>query len=238
MKTASLMKRWRRGVAFLKWLASPRSVSIHGVIASTEPALAPRNVRKALYEGVYEAEEARACREHLRPGDRVLELGGGVGVISTVCATICGSKNVLTYEANPILEPVIRRNYELNNVSPELRLKAVSSEPGSLTFFANPNILSSSLIKRKGGEEITVETDGVADICAEFRPNCLICDIEGEEVKVLPAADLSKIRLILAEVHPHIVGDAKIEALIDYLKAQGFQTTLRHIQLTARREGA
>ncbi len=36
-----------------------------------------------------------------------MELGAGLGFLSTYCAKIMGSDNVVTYEANPALEPYI-----------------------------------------------------------------------------------------------------------------------------------
>ena len=231
-----LNKRVRRIKAFFRRLSSPRVASLHGVVATTDPSLVPRNIWRALYEGVYEAEEARACRNNLQPGDRVLELGGGIGLISVISAQICGSENVVTYEANPSLEAIIRRNYQLNGVAPQLRLKAISTQRGSTTFFANSNVLSSSLIQRKGASGIDVELDSIGDVCEELRPTCIVCDIEGAEIDVLPAADLSDVRLLVVEVHPHVVGEEKVAALIRHIEAQGFRTELHNIQLVAVRD--
>ena len=104
----------------------PRVVTIGGVRVPRDPAMIPDEVIALIYQERWEA-EARLCREALRPGDRVLEIGAGTGFIGSLCARICGSENVLSYEANPRLEPLIRRTYALNGVSPTLRMRAIAA---------------------------------------------------------------------------------------------------------------
>ena len=98
-------------------------------------------VRSALFKGTYEDNERRLVRGLLKPGDRVLEIGTGIGLVSLVCAKICGAGNVLSYEANPQLERIIRKNYELNGLTPNLRMRAVTTDGRSVSFF-RPTISS------------------------------------------------------------------------------------------------
>ena len=50
---------------------------------------------------------------------------------------------------------------------------------------------------------------------------------EGGEVDLLPQADLASVRELIIELHPHIVGDEAIAALIGALKARRFAETGR-----------
>lgn len=199
----------------------PRVVTLHGVRVPTDPALIPEVIIDLIYTGRYERSEAQLCREVLRPGDRVLELGAGIGFMGSLCAKICGSGSVLTYEANTEVEAVIRRTHKLNRVSPELRMRAVAATAGESIFYFNNNIISSSLIDRDFGGASPVKCDSLAQVVEAFRPTVIVCDIEGAEVDVLPSADLTGVERMVVELHPKIVGEERNERLISDLAAQG-----------------
>ena len=54
----------------------------------------------------------------------------------------------------------------------------------------------------------------------------LICDIEGGEVALLSDADLKGLRLVILETHTWAVGEARTDALIRKLMADGFNLDL------------
>ena len=54
------------------------------------------------------------------------EIGCGIGLVSLVARKICTEGFVISYEANPQMETLIRKNYALNNLVPNLEMKAVS----------------------------------------------------------------------------------------------------------------
>src|ERR1043166_271413 len=87
-------------------------------------------------------------REFLSKGDRVLEIGGGVGFISLLCARICGPENVLTYEANSGMQSPIKVNQSLNGLPPRVRLKAIPAPEREVPFYTNENFFPSSLPPR------------------------------------------------------------------------------------------
>ena len=193
-----------------------------GVALHTGAGDLPESERGHIFKGGYEAVEAELVSAIVRPGDRVLEVGAGIGFVSILCAKLAGEGRVTSYEANPKLEPTIRANYTLNGLSPDLRMKAVTKDGTSSSFFANDNILSSSLIDRKlTASKITVESDPIAAAMADVQPDVIVMDVEGAEVDLLPAADLSGVRAMIVEVHPHIVGEAPIAAMDAALAGQG-----------------
>lgn len=197
-----------------------------GVDLKTGPSDIPKTVRSHVFKGGYEAVEAELVKGILKPSDRVLEVGTGIGFVSILCAKLASEGHVTSYEANPALEQIIRDNYALNDLSPDLRMKAVTVDGSPIRFFADPNILSSSLIDRDiASNEITVDSDPIADVMAEVAPNVIVMDVEGAEVDLLPAADLSNVRAMVVEVHPHIVGVAKIAAMDEALAEQGLLPT-------------
>lgn len=210
-------RRYRRRLS-----ERPTHVHHFGITLPTDPAIIPEHVIDLIYSERYEGDEARMIQKELRHGDRVLELGAGIGFIGCLAAKICGSENVRTYEANPKLEAIVRRTHELNNVVPDLRMQAIAKTTGPATFYQNDNVVSSSLVDRNFGGMI--EVDGVAlnDVVAEFRPSVIVCDIEGAEVDIFQSVDLSCVTRILIELHPKIVGTDANEEFIAFLEGQGF----------------
>ena len=78
-------------------------VELGGVKIPVSRALSD-NIRAALYDGYYESAELRTIHSKLEPEDRVMEIGAGIGFISSCCAKKIGSDRVLAYEANPQTE--------------------------------------------------------------------------------------------------------------------------------------
>ncbi|MEL7285312.1 MAG: FkbM family methyltransferase, partial [Pseudomonadota bacterium] len=187
----------------------------------TDSRLVPENVIDLIYRERYETQEAEVIQKELRQGDRVLELGAGIGFIGSLAAKICGSGNVRTYEANSNLEPLIRRTYELNGVTPDLHMKAIASSTGPVTFYQNDNVVSSSLVDRDFGGDTTVNGVSLSEVISEYMPDTIVCDIEGAEVDVFKGLDLSKVRTVLIELHPKIVGAAANDHFIESLSTAG-----------------
>ena len=206
-------------------LRDTKIVTLDGIRVHSSAHWAPQAVRNGLYKKTYEDAERRLLLTDLRDGDRVLEIGAGIGVVGMLAASVTGGGNVLSYEANPALEPVIKANHSLNAAVPDVRFKAITTDGAPVQFHRAPNILSSSIHQRRQTEEtITVESDSLADAIAEFAPDVLVMDVEGAEIDLLDGAPLGGIRSIVLELHPHIVGEAAIEKLLAGLEADGFRT--------------
>ena len=68
---------------------------------------------------------------------------------------------------------------------------------------------------------MTVESDPTDQILAHERATVLVMDVEGVEIDLLRAADLSGLCEIIVELHPHIVGKKATRAMIDDVCARG-----------------
>ena len=66
-----------------------------------------------------------------------------------------------------------------------------------------------------------VEVRAVNEELARVAPTVLICDIEGAEADLLPAADLSGLRAAIVEVHPQWIGQAGVQAVFDAMNRGG-----------------
>lgn len=208
-------------------LTNTQTVTLDGVTVRSGKGVVSNSVRNELYKGLYERHERAILRAVLKPGDRVLEIGCGIGLISLICARICGAENVHSFEANAAMESVIRGNYALNGLAPKLTMAAVTADGRDLTFFRQSNVLSSSIFDRNlGGEPLTVASVAIDAICRDIRPDVLVMDVEGAEDELLPAlpeADLP--RAIVVEMHSHILGGERVLALCDELVARGYTLT-------------
>jgi FkbM family methyltransferase len=215
-----------------------KTVRIDGLTLSCDPVSVPRSVATALIKGSYEAPERQLVAEAIRPGDRVVEIGTGIGLVSLLCNRLAGAGSVLSFEANASLEPVIRANFDLNGMKPRLRLKAVTADGAPISFFRNENIVSSSVYDRGlSAERVTVESEPIGHVLVEERATVLVIDVEGAEIALLADESIENLREIIVETHPHIVGEAETEAMIAALVARGFSVARRihkNVRLTRK----
>ncbi|MEM9107707.1 MAG: FkbM family methyltransferase, partial [Pseudomonadota bacterium] len=204
-----------------------KTISISGIVLNTDPEIVPKGIRKQLLQKDYETPELKLVRLGITAQDRVLEIGAGIGFVGIACAKICGQDNILSYEPNPKMKPVIEANYSLNGMRPNLRSKVVAVTSGELEFFFSEHVLSSSLVDRKQGTPTRVEADAISAVVDEFRPTAIVMDAEGAEIDLLPECDLTNVSTIAIEMHPHIVGAPAISELRAHLGEHGFAETKR-----------
>lgn len=183
-----------------------------GVHVPASPFLNETRIRR-MNEGRYEGEEIKGALDVVQPGDRVLELGAGLGVVGAVIAKNAQPDAVLSFEANPNLIPHIRALHRMNGLEEmmEVRHQVVTvgaNQPDHVTFHLRTSFLGSSLIQneRRRTTPVEVETVSYDTIIKSFRPDVLIMDIEGGELELLRHANLRGIRAIVLEFHPDAYG--------------------------------
>ena len=206
--------------ALLRPIVEIEGVRIYRGSGLTVPVL------EALDERRYEKPETRITLHALRSGDTVLELGTGLGFISSLCARKVGDGNVHSFEANPALERIIKRNYWLNRVSPSLNICLLGEENGSVTFYVMKNFWSSSTIQGYRAKPIQVPTRRFNDELERLRPNFLIIDIEGGEHDLIHYARLDGVEKVCIELHPHLLGEEAVAEVEAFFLGQGFQEDL------------
>lgn len=181
-------------------------------------------MRQTLYRKDYEQHELRILQQVLRAGDRVMELGSGMGLLSIVCAKKLGDANVATFEGNPEMEPIIRANYDVNGVNPSLTMAMVGPAAGQAKFHIRPNFWASSSHdgRAEGSRTVIVPVRALDDELARFRPNFLIVDIEGGEKDLFDLTELSGVRKLLIEVHPDLITAQGVTKVLVRLASIGF----------------
>ena len=203
-------------------------VNVEGIKMRVDRRMSPFQVNK-LISGRHTREERRLLIHRLEPDDVVMELGGGIGMLATACALKIGGNRVYSYEANPILESLIRENYALNEVNPELKMCMLEKEVGSRTFHVSEHFSRSSAYKAADDNTTAYEVpvEPLNDEIARIKPTVLIMDVQGSEGELLSFADLSTVEKLLVEVHPDMLGINNANSLRRSLRSQGFAEIAR-----------
>jgi len=196
-------------------------VDVSGVQIRLGPHLS-RGMREVIASGEYEAAESSIVARHVGNDDVVMELGAGLGYISTLIAKKIGSGKVFAYEANPVLESIIQETYKLNAVSPSLIMCMLGQRAGEQTFFVMKDFWSSSTVRRdRRAKEVSVPVRAVNDEIARIKPTFLIVDIEGGEYELFRSIDLSTVNKVAIELHERIIGADKARSVMDTLTGAG-----------------
>lgn len=206
----------------------PAFIKSRGIRFPNDKRIINARNRRALRSGDYERREAEAVKAHVGPDDVVIELGAGMGYMSAFMAKNLRAKEVHAFEANPGLIPYIDAVYAANGITTAKVTNAIlGPRKGKAEFYARKNFLASSLEKEpKGMKSAVVAVEkvdvlNVKTVFKEIRPSVLVCDIEGAEADLLPAADLSSLRVAVVELHPQWIGQAGVQAVFDAMHAAG-----------------
>lgn len=179
-------------------------------------------------KGIYERPERKLAAKLTEPGDRVIEMGAGIGFIGGFTAFHKPDLQLLSFEANPSLIPHIEALYRLNGLADRATVEnkllvADPNAPKSMTFNIHGSYLGSSVYEVGGPDRPKLDIPTIAwdTVKAAFCPDVLIMDIEGAELAFLTHADLSGIRAVIVELHPKRYGPEGVAACLEALQSKG-----------------
>lgn len=208
-------------------------VTYRNVVLHLDRSLVSKSIMFRIFNGKYEKNESDIISRALRPNDVVFELGTGMGFISLYCSLICPGRNIYTYEANPLLIPLIKRNFELNQQAINVGNVILSNNPSSdfVDFFVCRNFYSSSLTRPSSFVRILhVNTRDFLTEINRISPTFMIVDIEGFEYELFRGVALpSSIKKVLIELHPE-KAYAEFD-LVEYFRSNGFSVHSRFLEL-------
>ncbi|MEL4377750.1 FkbM family methyltransferase [Brucella cytisi] len=200
-------------------------LKVHGInvpIASDEVSPV---IWQALMSGSYEAKEARSIFKAVKPGDRVLELGSGIGIITSIIAKIA-DVSVWAFEANPSTAALAQRVIDANGINNVVLSQGIltAGEPRSFRFYVRRDLWMSSMDENQGPYEHAMElsSTNIDEFIARHGINVLVMDIEGAEHHLLQNADLMGVERIFLELHDHLYGLAGIRDMMHALAAKGY----------------
>jgi FkbM family methyltransferase len=205
-------------------------------------------IERGLTRGWYEADEVSLIRHAVKPGDRVIDMGAGLGVTAMVAARIAGPEAVSAYEANPGLIDMLKRNLRRNSL--ELKVENAVLLPHKraevesvVQLKLSSEFWSSSVVSSDATARVAeVPTRSLEEAIAAHRANVLVMDIEGLEIDIFEQARLENIDKIIVEIHYDKAGVERTNKAIFGLARQGLEIDLyrayRGVLLITRQDRA
>jgi FkbM family methyltransferase len=205
-------------------IVSPKFIQINGIKLCLGDHIS-ETIKEVIYRGDYEGPELRIARAFLKNDDVVMEIGTGLGFLSTFCARQIGNNNVFTYEANPELKDRIQETYSINNVKPILENCLIGEHNGEHEFYLNRDFWTSSVViqNEQDARRIKIPVKSFNQEVQRINPTFLIIDIEGGEYDLVQYANFHNVKKILIEIHHTVLGLEKANFVKMKLKESGFQ---------------
>jgi len=208
----------------------------------SDAALVIPEIRSEVRSGAYCAELLRLLPEAVAPGDRVLVIGAGVGVVSTMVARNEGVDRVIAVEANTALFPYLNRVHALNGVAEVEAVNAVLAEgkKGRVPFFARRDLRTSSLLPhdRSWQQVMMVPFMDLNLILTEERISLIICDIPAASARLLAQAELGQVDCILLGCGDESDQCWENDGICTLLVARGYSAERSGTAVLFRRDGA
>ena len=204
--------------------------NLNSVYLCIDDSLISKKIFGNIVRGDYEVDENKILQETFSSNDVLLELGTGIGFNSIYCAKINNGK-VLTYEGNPNMIPLIRKNMAKNGINFELKNEIVIAKDfytKSVSFNIVEDFWSSSSksISANVINKVDVPTTDINVIIREHKPTYLVMDIEGGEEDLFENCDWldnSPIKKIMIELHADIIGEKKCFMVMNNIVQKGFE---------------
>lgn len=205
---------------------------VQGITLHVPAHLLTPAIKASLNSEKIEPRESRQLAGVAEDGDRLLELGGGLGYVSTFVSKCVRLEQAVVVEANPMIVPVIQQTHRLNGVratvlngvalSPRSVLWRKRDQDGALPFYIRRGIWGSSLRREPGTRAIErVAAIDVVDLVAKHRPTLLVCGIDAGEADILDGIDLTSVRVARLQVHKRKTGLHAIRQLFRTMDGHG-----------------
>lgn len=148
-----------------------------------------------------------ACAEAVvRRGDRVLEIGARLGIVSGFLAKSGLPAAIRVYEDNGDVIPHIRTLYAINGVERQIDLRHAVVLPD----------------QKGGAQDSDAEAVQFDDILREFAPDVLVINTRGCEVDFLLRANLANLRSLAVRWHPNLTDVEELRKCKRLLRNSGF----------------
>ena len=195
-----------------------------GVLIPYDPSIITPAIKHAIESGYFEAEEAAQLPHIVEPDDVVLDIGAGIGFISTLISR--RAERVISVEANPDLMPYMGALHSLNGVHNATRLNVVLGdvEAGMAAFYQRKDFWMGSLAKGPNPyrSEVKVPYMALNALLKREAVSLIVCDIEGAEAFLFGNADLRGVDRVYLELHDHITGLKGVASVFEAMAARGF----------------
>jgi len=166
-------------------------------------------VRAAVFWRISESAEIRICRKYLKPDMDVVELGAGIGLVSShIAEKLVEGRRLVCVEANEGIVGALRDNLDRNAQHLETFVENAAvayQKDETVEFFQGSSHFSSSLEPGKGRVGIPTRSLRLSDVVSKYNMQSfgLVMDIEGAEIEILllDKKALQGCEQIIAELH-------------------------------------
>jgi len=201
-----------------------------GITFPDDPQIVTPKIATKLERGTYERPESKALEFCVSEGSKLVELGAGIGFVSSLASVKHKAGHITCVEANPELCDYIRKVHSANGMTNATVINAVAlgrddaKNCTTMPFYVTDPFWSSSLLKPAKGEAhcIDVPTVSLSHVIAEAEAETLIVDIEGGEVDLFDDVDLSPLQFIMMELHTRKTGPRGIVKVFENMHRHGF----------------
>lgn len=204
-----------------------KSVILSGIKIPIDDRIFSPVIINSLESKEYEHQESSELPWIIEDGERILEIGGGIGYISALAARDKRTSSIRVYEANPFLIPLIKNIHRINCIEGVEVLNGVLSNNKNETkskFYLRQDFWASSLKEKPWdyNEVIEVPNMSFSQEIKTFNPTLIICDIEGGELDLFQNSTLEGVNKVYMEVHQDVLGRRGMKSLFDVMSDKGF----------------
>lgn len=176
----------------------------------------PTSLKARFLLDSYERPERQLVRENVVADDCVLELGACLGVVSCAINTqLKRQGNQVSLEANPELQDIVAENRTRNRCG-FIYLSGMIGDGSAVDFWVSSVPTASSELSKRG-IRISVRSFTIESLCVLVdQPfTCLVLDIEGAELELVPKllAELQSLRTVIIETHRNIYGRSGLDSI-------------------------
>ena len=209
-----------------------RIAHVDGIMVRVDPDWGP-DTKEAIWQGTYEQDERSVLALVIRPDDKVLDIGSGIGVVALSVARRLAVRAVRCVEANPKLKDAFQQHCSINHIPIALDQvwltpdAVLDQAPKDVKFHAAAEFLASAATS---DGDVDVPRASLEKALRAHRASVLSLDIEGAEYELLTRGDLSGLRAVVMETHPQYLTAEQGKEIISALYAAGMQLSLSHIR--------
>ena len=204
---------------------SSSSLVVHGIEVPISPSEVSPLIWERLSNGSYESKEIRLAPKAAKRGDRILELGAGLGIVTSALAAVPLAR-VWAFEADPLTVKLAQRVLATNERDNVVLAHGIlgAGQPRDFRFYRRRDLWASSLIESQGcyEETIHVPSANVDEFVARHSIDLMVMDIEGAELELLSQATLPGVERIFVELHDFLYGLEGVQTIMMELGRKGY----------------
>ncbi|MFY0596336.1 MAG: FkbM family methyltransferase [Cognatishimia sp.] len=184
-------------------------------------------IARKIAKGEYEGAESHAARMRIKPGMPVLEIGAGLGYVSSICGKIAGPENVVSVEANPRMLDPLMANLRRNSCDGLRVMHGAVVGNGhhddEVNFRAGNLFWGGATLPKGASREdmISVPALRIRPLLRAIRPRFVMLDVEGAEADLFKKPWPPFVKFVVMELHPKKYDKAVIKEIVDCMSASG-----------------